>query len=166
MSLRERLRLGFGVFILCIFAYAAFDAWDFSRRARYMPLYVSVAGIVLTSLLITLDLWRMRSTEGRAALRTKVSIEDLAADDLFSPAEDRQRFRTTAYYLGWMAGYAAAIGIVGLPLASALFLAGFLLVEARMRLPGVGLCVAGMLAGMFTLTHFMHLRWPPNLIGW
>jgi len=26
--------------------------------------------------------------------------------------------------------------------------------------------VAAMLAGMFTLTHFMHLRWPPNLIGW
>lgn len=166
MTFRDRLRLGFGLFIVCFFAFAAFDAWDFSRRARYMPLYVSVAGLVLTSLLVALDLWRLRTLAGREAPRRRVAIEDVAAEEMFSAAEERQRFRSTAYYLLWMLGYAAAIALFGMPVASGLFLAIFLLIEARMKLPGTALCVAGMLAGLLGLTHLMHLRWPSNLLGW
>lgn len=166
MSFRDRVRLGFGLFIVCLFAYAAFDAWDFSRRARYMPLYVSIAGLALTSLLIALDLWRLRTLAGREALRRRVAIEDLAAEDMFSAAEELQRFMSTAYYLLWMLGYVAAIAFVGMPVASGLFLATFLLIEARMKLPGTALCVAGMLAGLLGLTQLMHLRWPSNLLGW
>jgi len=55
---------------------------------------------------------------------------------------------------------------VGLRVASSLFLGLFLWIEARMRLPGIGLCIAGMLAGLLALTHLMHLRWPSSVIGW
>jgi hypothetical protein len=165
MSVRDRLRLSFCLAVLCVFAYAGVEALDFSRRARYMPLYVSAGGFVLSSLLIFLEFWRMRSAAGRA-MRRGVAIEDLAAEDMFSPEEERHRLKTTSYYLLWMVGYIGVIALVGLPAASALFLAGFLLIEARMKLPAIALSVAAMLAGLLTLTHLMHLRWPSSLLGW
>lgn len=166
MTVREILRLTLSLCIGCLFAYAAFEAVDFSRRARYMPLYVSVAGLGLTVLLVSLDLWRMRSVAGRQTLRGRVAIEDLAAEDTFSVADEQHRFKRTAYYLGWMVAYVGTIAVVGLPVASSLFLGLFLWIEARMRLPGIALCIAGMLAGLLVLTHLMHLRWPASVIGW
>jgi len=165
MTVRDRLRLGFSLVVLCLFAYAGLEALDFSRRARYMPLYVSVAGFTLSALLVFLECWRMRTAAGRGT-RRGVAIEDLAAEDLFSPEEERHRLKTTAYYLLWMVGYVAMIALVGLPVASALFLGAFLLVEARMRPLATALSVAAMLAGLLVLTHLMHLRWPSSLAGW
>lgn len=165
MSVRDRLRLCLSLTVLCLFAYAGIEALDFSRRARYMPLYVSAGGFVLSSLLIVLELWRMRTAAGRETPRG-VAIEDLAAEDMFSPEEEWHRLKTTFYYLLWMIGYVGLIALVGIAVASVLFLAGFLLIEARMKLPAIGLSVAAMLAGLLTLTHLMHLRWPSSLIGW
>lgn len=165
MSLRDHLRLGFSLFILCVFAYAAFDAWDFSRRARYMPLYVSVGGMVLSLLLISLDLWRARSADGRVPQRRGVAIEDLAAEDFFSPEDERHRLKVTSYYLLWMVGYVGLIAVIGVPTASALFLGLFLRIESRMKLPAIALSIAGMLIGLLALTHLMNLRWPSSLMG-
>lgn len=165
MSVRDRLRLGFSLFVLCIFAYAAFDALDFSRRARYMPLYVSVAGLALSLLLISLELWWARKAGG-VTQRREVAIEDLAAQDIFSPEQEYHRLKTTTYYLLWMIGYVGLIAVVGLPVASTLFLGLFLYIESRMKLPGIALSIAGMLAGLLTLTYLMNLRWPLSLIGW
>jgi len=166
MSVRDRLRLGLSLFVLCVFAYAAFDASDFSRRARYMPLYVSVAGITLSLLLISLELWRARRGGGRATPRRGVAIEDLAAEDIFSPEEERHRLKTTSYYFVWMICYVGLIAVIGLPIASTLFLGLFLWIESRMRLPAIALSIAGMLTALLTLTHLMNLRWPSSLIGW
>lgn len=165
MIVRDRLRLCFGIFVLCVLAFAAFEAWDFSRRARYMPLYVSVAGIALSFLLIAFELWRSRAAGDRTT-RRGVAIEDLAAEDIFSPEEERHRLKVTSYYFLWMIGYVCLIALVGLPVASALFLALFLRIESRAKLPTIALCVGGMLAGLLTLTHLMNLRWPSSLAGW
>lgn len=165
MSVRTWLRLGFSLVILCLFAYAGMEALDFSRRARYMPLYISVAGFTLSMLLVLRELWRMRTADG-SSTASGVAIEDLASEDLFSPQEERQRLRTTSYYLLWMFGYVALIALVGLPAASALFLGAFLLIEARMKVLATALSVAAMVGGILVLTHLMHLRWPSNLLGW
>src|SRR3546814_11241019 len=76
-----------------------------------------------------------------AANRAPSSIEEYSVGDPLTDAEERKRFWTTAYYLGWMVGYVALIGIVSLPVASAVFLGAFLRLDGRMSYPFVGLRV-------------------------
>src|SRR3546814_4372882 len=101
-----------------------------------------------------------------AANRAPSSIEEYSVGDPLTDAEERKRFWTTAYYLGWMVGYVALIGIVSLPVASAVFLGAFLRLEGRMSYPFVGLSVAALVAALFAVTYLLHLRWPTSLIGW
>ncbi|HEY9539217.1 MAG TPA: tripartite tricarboxylate transporter TctB family protein [Kiloniellaceae bacterium] len=166
MNPREWLRVGFTIAVLCLFAYAGFEALSFSRLARYMPLYVSVAGAALSLPLLLAELRRLRAPGGDAANRAPSSIEEYSVGDPLTDAEERKRFWTTAYYLGWMVGYVALIGIVSLPVASAVFLGAFLRLEGRMSYPFVGLSVAALVAALFAVTYLMHLRWPTSLIGW
>src|SRR3546814_1835666 len=112
MNPREWLRVGFTIAVLCLFAYAGFEALSFSRLARYMPLYVSVAGAALSLPLLLAELRRLRAPGGDAANRAPSSIEEYSVGDPLTDAEERKRFWTTAYYLGWMVGYVALIGIV------------------------------------------------------
>src|SRR3546814_15634938 len=89
-----------------------------------MPLYVSVAGASLSLPLLLAELRRLRAPGGDAANRAPSSIEEYSVGDPLTDAEERKRFWTTAYYLGWMVGYVALIGIVSLPVASAVFQIG------------------------------------------
>src|SRR3546814_17866774 len=95
-----------------------------------------------------------------AANRAPSSIEEYSVGDPLTDAEERKRFWTTAYYLGWMVGYVALIGIVSLPVASAVFLGDFLRLEGRMSFPFVGLSVSALVAALFAVPYLMTMLWP------
>ena len=164
MTARDRLRIAFDVFVLSLFAYAAYQALGFSRLARYMPLYVSVAGIGLTSLLLVLDSVRLlrapRPPAGEAG-----ALEHYHEAPLPREAETAQMKRV-ALYLGWMLAYIGLIRVIGLPTASAVFLAAFLRFDARMTLGGIALSVTAMVGALLLMRQVMNLRWPSNLMGW
>jgi hypothetical protein len=166
MGIRYAIRLALGVAILAVFVFAAMEAMHYSRLARYMPLYVSAAGIVFSLLSIGVDLWRLRTAR---ALRTTAAIvapEDFEAPGRLSQGEEMQRIRLAMYYLLWVLGYVALIGIVGLPVATAIFLGLFLAIEARMRILGTAVGIGLVLLALLALTRLVNLRWPPSLIGW
>src|SRR3546814_13770506 len=117
MNPREWLRVGFTIAVLCLFAYAGFEALSFSRLARYMPLYVSVAGAALSLPLLLAELRRLRAPGGVAANRAPSSIEKSRVGDPLTDAAERKRSRTTAYLLRWMAGYVPLTGLVDRPVA-------------------------------------------------
>lgn len=165
MTARERFRFVFGILVLCLFAYAAVEALHFSKRARYMPLYVSVAGFILTLCMLALDYWRHRTPEGREKARTRRSLEDAAQGET-SLAEELTYLKRTGYYLAWLVGYVGSIAVVGLPVASAVFLTAFLRIEARMKLVGIAVSVGTTLAALYGVTLVMRLHWPPSLLGW
>lgn len=166
MSAREKIRLAFSIVILCLFAYTAIEAWDFSRRARYLPLYVSVAGFILCGLLITLDFWRNRTPEGREKERAKVLVEDYNPEGKPTRAGEYEYLKRSVYYLAWLAGFIASIAIIGLPVASAIFLGAFLWFEGHMKPKGIALSISTMLLCLFGITQLMHLHWPTSLLGW
>jgi hypothetical protein len=161
MMLRARLRIGLDVVILLLFVYGAIEALSFSARAQYMPLYVSVAGAVLCALLLVLDYRRIL----RGAGPMSRNVEDYD-DPEETQEDDETRIGLAAYYLAWMTGYIVLVALVGLPLGSAVFVASFLLIDARMSLLGTAIGVAALIGCMVAISHFMHLRWPPSLIGW
>src|SRR3546814_20358894 len=99
MNPREWLRVGFTIAVLCLFAYAGFEALSFSRLARYMPLYVSVAGAALSLPLLLAELRRLRAPGGAAANRAPSSLEEYTVGGPLTDAAERKPFRPPASYL-------------------------------------------------------------------
>src|SRR3546814_18613825 len=133
MNPREWMRVGFTIAVLCLCAYAGFDALSFSRLARYMPLYVSVAGAALSLPLLLAELRRLRAPGGDAANRATSSVDEHSVGDPLNDAEARKRFWTKAYYPGWMAGHVALIGILNPTVARAVSLGDFLRLHGRIN---------------------------------
>lgn len=165
MTVRDCLRIGFDVTVLAVFTYAMLEATSFSRVARYMPLYVSVAGMAASLLLLLLDLRRALVTRG-AGVRWSAGIEDYESVDTIDLANENAKLRRTGFYLLWVFGYVGLVALIGLPIASVLFLAVFLRLDARMGWIGTGLSVVGLVIALLLLAHFVALRWPTNVMGW
>lgn len=164
IGVRDRLRLAFGVSLACLFAYTGYEALSFSRLARYLPLYVSVAGFGLALVVVASDLLRLR-LEARGQARRAQESESAAVEGWDSSGEQPADFARAAYFFSWILGYVGLVALLGLPVASALFLALFLRLVARLSLLAIVAGVAGVLAALLLMTHFMSLRWPPSLLG-
>ena len=162
MSGRTRLRFGFDLAILAVFVYAAIDAASFSALARYMPLYVSCAGIFLSLVNLGADVWRLRgaSTPGGFHWTSPEDYVDPAA----GPGE-AELFQRQFYYLGWIFGYVALIALTGILAATTLFTVAFLRREARMRWGWIFVSLAIVLATLIGFSELLNLRWPSNLLG-
>lgn len=174
MSIRSS-RLIFGGLFLAIFVYAGWDALSFPRLARYLPLYVSVAGAVLTLVYLLVEVvnGRRRPTSGqaRAALPPSTTESDeapvmaaLAEASAVDP-DSSPPWGRAGYFLAWTVGFAAAIWILDVRAAAPLFVAAFLFIESDVRRPRTLLLAsAGALLGLIAIGGYMQLRWPGSLI--
>ena len=70
MSLQTRLRFGFNLFLLFSFGYMIYEARDFQRLARYMPLSAAIACFLLMLILIGIDYYKYRKVGYVAADET------------------------------------------------------------------------------------------------
>lgn len=162
---RDYLRIGLDIAVLCLFIYSAVEALSFSRLARYMPLYVSIGGIIASFGLLCIDLLRVRASDG-LGVRWSAGIEDYEPVDSVSLEVENEKLKITSYYLLWIIGYLALVAVVGLPVASVLFLVVFLRIDAQLSMLAILLSVIGLIVTLQMLAHFVDLRWPSNLMGW
>jgi hypothetical protein len=146
------------LFVLALLAIAVFVVWsagDFRRAARLFPQYAGGITVALCLLELVRQLVR----------RKLLSAPGLSTADIGLDPEERTReglARSLAIF-GWVLGYGALIALLGMPLATALFVPALL----RLRfdapwLPALAL-VAGLWALMIALRSLLAIRLPP---GW
>ena len=163
MSPLTVLRLGFPALWLVVFCYTAWAALSFQSNSGIFPLWISVGGIVLSAVTLVADTvaWRRNAlTMGGASAKLATASHEDDAEG----AGAAQAFRRAARYGGWLAGHMVMIWLIGAVAASALFVALFLVVEARAgwKLVVVGPVVVA--AGLMTMAYALNLFWPPALL--
>lgn len=165
MNARDWLRIGFDIFVVLLFLYTMIEAMSFSRLARYLPLYASMAGLATGLLLLAVDLRRTISNGG-TGVSWSAGLEDYNTHDTVDRVAESQKLKLTAFYMLLIVGYVGLAALLGLPLASVIFLAVFLRFDAGMGLVGIAFSITGLIIALWLLTHFLALRWPANLMGW
>ncbi|MBU8596124.1 hypothetical protein CHH78_06370 [Shouchella clausii] len=143
---KDLLNIGFTSFLMLVFGFAVFGALQFSRLAQFFPLYVSVAGTVCTAIYLVVLIIRYRK-ENAPSSRVAVSI--------VRPLR----------YIAWLLGYIAFIYLVGMLIATSLFLVAFLMVESKMPFIKTALSVAIVLIGISAASSLLGVYWPTNLLG-
>ena len=158
--LEARMRTAFVLALLAIAIFVVWSAGDFRRAARLFPQYAG--GVTVALCLLEL---------ARQILRRKLlppAEEGVNTADIGLDPEERTRegIRRSLVIFGWVLGYGVLIVLLGMPLATALFVPALL----RLRfgapwLPGLGL-VAGLWALMYALRAVLDVRLPSGwLIG-
>lgn len=144
---KDILNLTFSAFLFILFTLSMIEALTFSKLAQFFPLYISIAGSVLTLIyLITqlIDLYKQKTADGQ-----KVEIP------ILKPLR----------YIGWILGYLLLIYIAGMLIATALFLLVFLKVESNLTLLQTIISVTIILVGILIISPALNIYWPTNLLG-
>lgn len=151
------LRTGFVLLVLAAALFAVWSAEDFRRAARLFPQY----GGGLLALLCVLELLRQ-------FLRRKVFTPPAGAlntADIGLDADETsvEGWKRALSMMGWVLGYMVLIALIGMPLATALFVPAILWMRFRAPLWIAALLVAGLWALMWALRAGLALRLPA---GW
>lgn len=154
-----RSRIIFAVVVLGICVATIFTALDYPRLARYMPIGVAVAGLVLAVVVILSEAVKSR-------LHADGDGPSISPDlmDMVTAPEDEVPFRQSLVYFIWWVGYAVAMALVGTLVASAVFLAVFLRLEAKASMARVAVSVSIAIAVLLILQYTVGLRLPPSLL--
>lgn len=155
--LASRLRTGFVIAVLAAALFAVWSAEDFRRAARLFPQYAGGALAILCALELVRQFLRRRVfTPAEGALNT--------ADIGLDPDEaGLDGWKRSLAVMGWVLGYMVLIGLLGMPLATALFVPAILWSRFRAPLWIAALLVAGLWALMWALRAGLALRLPS---GW
>lgn len=157
--LQRRLRTAFVLLVAAAAVFVIWTAADFRRAARLFPVYAGWATLILCALEL-----------GRQFLRRRVlpQAEDgPETADIGVEAEEmgREGFLRGLGIFAWLLGYGGLIVVLGMPLATVVFVP--LLLHGRFRSDWratLGI-VLGLLALMWALVAFLRLRLPPGLLG-
>ena len=151
------LRTAVVVFLLGVFSFVVWQSGHFMLGARLFPEYVGIAGIGLCLLELARQAWRRT----RADVTAELNTADLAVE-----AEERTAagYRRAVRLFGWILIYYALIWLVGMMLATALFVPALLLVRFRASwMPSIAI-TAGLIALIWLLERLIMLRWPPGVL--
>jgi hypothetical protein len=178
MPLQTKMRLSFGVFMILLFAWTGWQAWEFARLARYLPLAMSSLGVTIASITVATDLlnWKRQGVAAGADVPESAALHgaeereiairegELDPDAEGAPEDPRAIASRSVMMFGWILAYVAGIWLLGILVGSALFLLAFLFLVARSGwvLPVVGTVV--MLLGMVVLSEALNLHWPDYLL--
>lgn len=144
---KDVLNLSFSAFLFLLFTLAMVEALTFSKLAQFFPLYISIAGSALTLIYLITELIAFYKRKARGGEQIKFS--------LLHPLR----------YIGWVLIYLALIYTGGLLLATALFLAVFLIVESKLTYLQTGISVIVVLVGISVISSALNIYWPSNLLG-
>lgn len=134
------LSIVFSFSILLLFILMAIEAHGFQKLARYFPFYISLCGVVLASVLVFIDLTKLRKTKER--IINFIAIK----------------------YIVYIVAYFAAIMIVGFMAATVLFLLVFLLVESKFKIWSAVLSVAITLGFLNLFGYYLNLEWYSGIL--
>ncbi|MBR3120291.1 MULTISPECIES: hypothetical protein [Oceanobacillus] len=144
---KDYLNLIFSGFLFILFTLAIIEALTFSKLAQFFPLYISIAGSVLTLIYLITEVYKLYKQKVKEGEQIKIS--------LLAPLR----------YIGWILGYLVLIYIGGLMLATAIFLILFLILESRMNFIHTGISIIAVLIGISLLSSALDIYWPTNLLG-
>jgi hypothetical protein len=148
---KDKLSLIFSSAIFLVFSWMAWEAHSFKELARFFPQYIAIGAAILSLIDIFLKIRKLlKDKQENAPLH-----ENLAA---------------VVKYILWIISYLIMIYLVGLVLATSIFLAVFLMVEAKLGLIKTGISVGIVIIVIMVFGDVMKLYWPRNLLagflGW
>jgi len=146
---RKWPQVGFTIFMLAIVVIAFTDGFRYETLGRIFPFAVGILGF---------------------AFVLAVLFQQIAAKKPSAVLIDRELLGGTThsefYYLGWILGMLAIIGLVGFPIGAALFI--YLFISHKINLSHVRNALLGLSAAVFlgALSYFLTLEYPPGLLQW
>jgi hypothetical protein len=146
---RKWPQIGFTLFMLAIVTAAFLDGFRYETLGRIFPFAVGMLGYVFV---------------------VPVLIQQIRARKPCAVLIDKELVGTTTHsefhYLGWIAGMLGAIGLVGFPIAAAVFIYYFVTFKVGTNHVRNGLL--GLSASFFLgiLSYFLTLEYPPGLLQW
>jgi hypothetical protein len=148
---KEKLSLIFSIGFFILFSLMAWEALSFKELARFFPQYIAIGAAVLSLFDIFFKIKKLQ--------KIKQENEPLHGN-----------LAAVMKYILWIFGYLIMIYLVGLVLATIIFLAGFLMVEAKLSLVKTGLSVGVVIILIMFFGDVMKLYWPRSLLasflGW
>jgi hypothetical protein len=160
LSLTDRVRFGVDVGALLLLSGAAVGALEFRRLARYFPFWVSVFFAILALANVVHDVRSAKSGTGII----KGDAIDSASMSTYDGASPIEALKATTLYMGWVVGYVALIYVIGMPIATVIFLTLWLRRIAEAQWVHIVISVAVMLGMLFGVTEALGFRWPHSLI--
>ena len=142
------------VFMTLVMALAAYVIWDGVQWDRLTGLYPIVAGVLCLGFVSLLALEMARK-------RTAATVFFDSNRDVGNRAEN---FRSSEYYLLWLAGMLAASALVGFVLGSAAFIYAFLRVRAGSSHLVCIVYTATFVLLLGVMSHFLVLYYPQGLL--
>ncbi len=153
--MRSYLSLGFGIFVLILFAASGIAATGFQRLAMYYPVTVAGIGTFLSVMYV--------AQQTRALKTKKTSTTNESSSE--HEKEEALPIRGSLQYLAWFLGYIVLISITGIIIATVVFLGVFLFFEARMRWWGILISIVSSILVLNIISFAMNLYWPRSLLG-
>ena len=146
---RKWPQIGFTLFMLAIVTIAFLDGFRYETLGRIFPFAVGVLGFAFV---LPVLVQQVRAREPGAVLIDK----ELHGETTHSEF----------YYLAWIAGMLGIIGLVGFPIAAAVFIYHF--VTSKVETNHVRNGLLGLSAAVFlgALSYFLTLEYPPGLLQW
>lgn len=178
MLLQDRIRFAFSFLLLLLFIYTAYESLDFRPLARYLPLGASVVAATMMLFSILVDVATFRRT-GRVAVgdvsdTSSVAIaadQEVAAEEGESAPTEFRGPRTQSEailrsfgVMGWVFAYVAGIAVVGLMVATPIYLFTYLRREAKASWKLTIIGNAAILLLLTVMREALNLRWPPYLL--
>ena len=159
LRLQRRLRAGFVLVVALVAVFVIWTAADFRRAARLFPVYAGWITLGLCVVELMVQFLRRNGTSPQADAPNTADIgleaEEMGAEGLR---------RGLAMY-GWMLGFGGLIVVLGMPLATVIFVPLLLHVRFRSDWRATVGIVLGLLALMWALQTWLLLRLPPGLLG-
>lgn len=144
---QQKLSLSFSIFIFIIFCFAAWKSLSFAELARFFPLYISVAGAVLTLVHIIIS---------------SINIVRNKQDEKSGKLEE---LGSVFKYIVWVIGYIILIFVIGFLPATVVFLFAFLLKESKFGIIKTVIGVALTMSIILLFSNLMNLYWPTGIIN-
>lgn len=152
------LRTGFVVLVLLAALFAVWSAEDFRRAARLFPQY---GGSVL-AILCALEL--VRQFLRRKVLSSPEGALNTADIGLDADEASIEGWKRSLAMMGWVFGYMILIWLLGMALATAVFVPALLLLRFRAPVWTALVLVTGLWGLMWTLRASLNLRLPQGLL--
>lgn len=182
MLLQDKIRFSFTFVLLALFAFTAYESFDFAPLARYLPFTASLVAIAMLIFSLITDVGTFRrqgkvaqaDTFATSSMALAVERQELVANDaeagaaelsdVAGPMTERDAIRQSAAVMGWILGYFVGIALVGLMIATPLYLGLYLHREAKAsrRLNVIGNVVV--FVGLSVMREALNLEWPPYLL--
>jgi hypothetical protein len=160
MSLITRVRLGFEVLVLAVFVYATIETRSFPELAAQFPFAVCIAGLVMSTLAIVVDVYRIRA--GKDALPAEL----LDAASQFAGLDREETaalLKQTLRYVLWTAGLLAGIYLLTFPGAVTVFLTAFLIREGGVKPVKAALAGIAVAGGLMVIVEVMNMAVPSSV---